>query len=208
MANLSNECKVLVQRLKGCDLQDVFKNPELMLKFYPIRDPDNELTIFDEVYPLLNQTLMKKSYKFRVLYFLNLFLSSTKVPGYVIASYIKKLSRLTVNARPRTLVIVLKLVGNLFLRHPVLLILRDRVDDRAREFELESDTCSMRRWLEEDPFDDEQTTDLRATRAMDSCVWELMPLRFHSHPRVAEAAEFLGSRSPPDMEFDLDDLIR
>lgn len=208
MKPLSNECALLLRRLKACDLDDIIKNPKLMLEFYPIRDPDNELTIFDEVYSLLTNGLMTKAYKFRLFFFLNLLLSSTKVPGYIVAAYIKKLSRLTLDAKPRSLAIILRLVGNLFIRHPVLTILRDRVDQKAREFELDSDTCTLKQWMDNDPFDANQTQNLKGSRAMDSCIWELMPLRFHPHPRVAEAAEFLGQTTPPEMEFELDDLMR
>lgn len=207
MDQLSSECKVLLQRLKQCDLDTITKNPSLMLQYYPVRDPDKEVTIFDEVYCMLNENILKKSYKFRVFYFLNTFLSSTKVPAFIIAAYIKKLSRLTLNAKPRTLVIILRLVGNLFLRHPVLMILRDRVDDKAREMELDSEQCTLRLWLDDDPFDNRQV-DLKNTNAMDSCVWELMPLRFHRHPRIADAASYLSQTSIPEMEFDLEDVIR
>lgn len=205
---LSSECKTLVQRLKECNLEDICKNPSLMIKFYPIRDPDNELTIFDEVYSLINESLLTKSYRSRIFYFLNVFLSSTKVPAYIIAAYIKRLSRLTLDAKPRTLVTILRLVGNLFIRHPTLLVLRDRVDDKAREIELISSTCTLRSWLEDDPFDVNENRNLKLTNAMESSVWELMPLRYHRHPKVVEAASYLSESSLPEMEFDLDDMLK
>lgn len=208
MAILSNECKTLVQRLKQCDLEKVVTNPALMLKYCPIRNPDNENTIFDEVYALVNENLLTKSYKFRIFYFLNTFLSSTKVPAHVIAAYIKRLSRLTIEARPRSLVAILRIVSNLFSRHPTLMFLRDRVDEKARELEIDSDTCTLRQWLESDPFNTNQVHDLKATNAMDSCIWELMPLRFHEHPKVAKEAQYLSEKSAPEMECDLDDIVR
>lgn len=207
-STMSNECKTLVKRLKECDLENICKNPSLMLKFYPIRDPDNQLSIFDEVYYLVNESLLAKTYRSRIFYFLNTLLSSTKVPAYIIASYIKRLSRLTLQAKPRTLVTVLRLVGNLFIRHPMLIFLRDRVDDKAHEIELISDSCTLKSWLEADPFNIEETRNLKLTNAMESCIWELMPLRFHRHPKVAEAASYLGDSNLPEMEFDLEDLLR
>lgn len=203
-----SECQILVKRLKECELDDICKNPSLMIKFYPIRDPDNELSIFDEVYYLINESLLSKSYRSRIFYFLNTFLSSTKVPAYIIASYIKRLSRLTLNAKSRTLVTVLRLVGNLFIRHPTLIFLRDRVDNKARELELNSNTCSMNLWLQSDPFNPEERTNLKLTNAMESCIWELMPLRFHRHPKVAEAASYLSESNLPEMELDLEDLLK
>lgn len=205
---ISNECKTLVLRLKQCDVDKIMRNPSLMLKYYPIRDPDNENTVFDEVYRLINENILRKSYKFRIFYFLNIFLSSTKVPAYVIAAYTKRLARLTLDAKPRTLVAILRIVHNIFVRHPILITLRDRVDEKARELEQNSDTCTLRSWLEDDLFDLNQVQDLRATRAMDSCIWELMPLRFHENRKVAEAAQFLGETGVPDMECDLDDILK
>lgn len=208
MSTLSSECKTLVQRLKQCDLDKMTANPTLLLKFYPIRNPDMESTIFDEVYALVNEQLLSKTYKFRVFFFLNTFLSSTKVPAHVISAYMKRLSRMSLEAKPRSLVAILKLVNNLLSRHPTLLFLRDRVDERAREMELTADTCTLRTWLESDPFDPDQVNDLQATNAMHSSIWELMPLRFHEHPKIAKAAQFLGEKSAPDMECDLDDIVR
>lgn len=208
MVDISNECKTLIQRLKQCDLEKVVTNPSLLISFYPIRNPDNEGTIFDEVYMLINEPLLTRSYKFRVFYFLNTFLSSTKVPAHVIAAYIKRLSRLTLEAKSRSLVAILRIISNLFTRHPTLLVLRDRVDDRARELEMQSETCTLRHWLQEDPFNPNEVRDLKATNAMESCVWEIMPLRFHEHPKIAKEAQFLGEKSAPEIECDLEDILR
>lgn len=206
-STMSTECKILIDRLKTCDLEAILRNPSNMLKFYPIRNPDNESSIFEEVYPLINKDLLKKSYKFRFFYFLDTFLSSTKVPAYIIAAYLKQLARLTLFAQPKSLVLILRLTSNLFLRHPTLIRLRDKVDDRARELELKSDTCTLRDWLEADPFNPNQKSDLKASNGLDSCVWELMPLRFHEHPKVAKEARFLSETNIPEIECDLGDLV-
>lgn len=208
MLSSSSEAKTLVKRLKELDIDEISRNPSSMLKCYPIRDPDKETTVFDEVYCLVNQALMAKSYKFRLFYFLNTFLSSTKVPAYVIAAYMKKLSRLTLDAKPKSLVIILRLIGNLLIRHPVLMVLRDRVDDRARELEIKSDQCTLKDWLDNDPFDNDEVINLKSSNALESYLWELLPLRFHRHPKVAKAASYLNHKTPPDMEFELDDMLR
>lgn len=208
MTTQTTTTKTLVERIKQCDLDEIIRNPSLLLKCYPIRNPDHESTVFDEVYCLVNESLLKRSYKFRIFYFLNTFLSSTKVPAYVIAAYIKRLSRLTLEAKPRSLVAILRIVRNLLIRHPILITLRNRVDDRAREMEVSSNVTTLRTWLGEDPFDVNEVNDLKATNAMDSCLWEIMPLRFHEHPRVAKEAQYLGETPLPDLGSDLDDLLR
>lgn len=208
MDELPNECRVLIQRLKQCDLKKIVANPSSMIKFYPIRNPDNEATIFEEVYCIINEELLKKSYKFRIFYFLNIFLSSTKVPAHVIAAYIKRLARLSLCSRPRSLVAILRLIHNLFARHSTLMFMRDRVDEKARELEMGSDKCTLRTWLDSDPFNANELKDLSATNAMASCVWEVMMLRYHEHPRVAREAQFLSESSIPDMEKSLDEILK
>lgn len=195
--------RVLIQRLRECESEQIISNPSLMLKFYPIRDPDNEKTIFDEVYSELNEDLLLKKYRFRFLYFLNTLLSSSKVPGYVIATYMKRLSRLSLSAKPKMLAAILKLVGNLLLRHPTLLILRDRVDELARRMESSSPECTLRMWLNEDPFKVDPDISTKDTRAMESSLWELMPLRYHENPKIIQLASYLNSTSTIDIEYDL-----
>lgn len=210
MRELSSNCKVLIQRLKCYKTEEISHNPSLIIKCYPVRDPDDESTIFDEVYCLVKENLLTKAYRFRVFYFLNTFLSSTKVPAYVIAAYMKRLSRLSLQAKPRTLLTIIKIVKNLLVRHPVLLVLRDRVDETARELEseLRATSCTLRTWLERDPFNLDETSDLKNTRAMDSCLWEMMPLRYHCLPKIAKASSFLGESEAPGEESDLEDFVR
>lgn len=199
---------VLIRRLKDCDPKQIVSNPRSMLDFYPIRDPDSELTIYDEIYTKLNQSLLTKTYRFRFLFFLNTLLSSSKVPAYVIASYMKQLSRLSLSAKPRILVVILKLVANLLLRHPVLLVLRDRVDEIALEMESVSSTCTLKDWLDRDPFDADPKTAPKDTKAMDSSLWELMPLRYHENERIADVASYLGSTNIEGMENDISRYIK
>lgn len=200
-------CKRLVKRLgklENSDIEQLCRNPSLVIAYYPVRDPYSESSIFAEVYCLVNETLLTKTYRFRLFYFLNTFLSSTKVPAYVIATYMKRLSRLSLQAEYPTLLTIIKIVKNLLVRHPVLLVLRDRVDERAREMESKSPNCTLREWLENDPFNPDETSDLQGTRAMDSCLWEMMPLRFHSHPKIAKASSYLGKLTGLGEESDLD----
>jgi U3 small nucleolar RNA-associated protein 19 len=207
MNDLPNECKVLIQRLRQCDLKEIVANPSIMIKFYPIRNPDSKITVFEEVYCVVNEELLKKTYKFRVFFFLNTFLSSTKIPAHVVAAYIKRLARLSFCSRPRSLVAILRIIHNLFVRHPTLIFLRDRVDERAREL-VKGPECTLRTWLDMDTFKANETKDLSATNAMDSCVWEVMMLRYHEHPRVAKEAKFLGEQGVPEMEKPLNDILK
>lgn len=194
-------CQLFARKLGQCDREELIRDlPAKIKQFYPIINPDDDATMYDEVYTMLNEALLKKSHKFRVFYFLNLFLSSSKVPAYIIAAYVKRLSRLSLKAKNRSLVCILKLVGNVFMRHPILIILRDRVDTIATDIGTNSDKCTIRQWLDLDPFNPYECN-LKSSNALESCIWELMPHRFHEHPRVADAAQYLGETKVPEMEF-------
>lgn len=203
----SNEFQVFLERLRNTEASAIITNSNAVLSLYPIRDPTSELTVFDEVYRHLNEKLLTKPYRFKFLYFLDTLLSSTKVPSYIIATYIKRLSRLTLTAKPKTLFVIVKLVGNLFLRHPVLLFLRDQVDEIARIKESESNTCTLNDWLKQDPFDVNQTENLKDAKAMTSCIWEMMPIRYHENRRIASTASYLSSPDMLDIEFDLTEHV-
>lgn len=198
------QCQVLIDRLKKKNPGELIASPSALLALYPVRDPTSDQTIFDEVYAEVNLELLSKTYRFRFFYFLDCLLSSTNVPSYVVASFIKRLSRLTLSVKPRTLYVMIKLIGNLFMRHPILYFLRDRVDDVARELELKSSTCTLNDWIGLDPFDMNENMNLKVTKAMDSYIWEIMPLRFHENKKIKETvAAFLASSQSMEMEFDL-----
>lgn len=201
---ITEECKVFVERLKNFELADAEYNPGAIVKFYPLQNPDNDATIFDEVYSLIDRRVQNKVYKFKLFFFINVLLSSTKVPAYVVAAYIKRLSRLTLNAKPRTLVTILHIVGNLMIRHPMLWSMRDKVIELARKYD--TTECTLQQWIDQDPFDCDESKDLKKTKAIDSSIWELMPLRYHKHAKVAAAAAYLNQQALPDMEFDIYEL--
>lgn len=203
----SQEFQVFLDRLKKSEPKQIASNSNAVLSLYPIRDPTSELTVFDEVYRHVDEKLLCKQYRFKFLYFLDTLLSSTKVPSYIIATYIKRLSRLTLTAKPKTLFVIIKLVGNLFLRHPVLIFLRDQVDELARVMESKSTTCTLSDWLKQDPFDADQKESLKQAKAMTSCIWEMMPLRYHENRRIANTASYLSSPEMLDIEFDLSEHV-
>lgn len=129
-------------------------------------------------------------YRSRFLYWADVFLSSTNLPAYVVASFVKRFSRLALIASVETLYPLLPLIANCLIRHPNLMDLLNRPA---------SDETSM------DPFEPEQT-DLQKTRALESSLWELKTLQSHWDSRVREQARFIN-RPLPKNEIDLSDLL-
>lgn len=199
-------CKIFVRKLSEIDKETLLADPFKIIKFYPTLNLDEATTLYDEVYTLINESLLTQPYKFRVFFFIDILLSSTKLPAYIVASYIKKLCHISLKAKVKSLVCIIKIVGNALIRHPTLIFLRDRVDQRAREIETTTDTCTLQSWAEWDPFKPEETN-IKLTRALDSCIWEILPQRFHRHRQVSKNAVAVCELKFNDMEFQLDKYI-
>lgn len=144
---------------------------------------------FTNFYALVTPEILHVKYRARFLYWADVFLSSTNLPAYVVASFVKKFSRLALIASVETLLPLLPLIANCLIRHPNLMEL----------FNSAGQTTAT------DPFEFEQT-DLRKTRALESSLWELKALQTHWDRRVREQARFINYTLPKD-EFDLSDLL-
>lgn len=144
---------------------------------------------FTNFYALVTPEILHVKYRARFLYWADVFLSSTNLPAYVVASFVKRFSRLALIASIETLLPLVPLIANCLIRHPNLMELFNRSGQTA-------DT---------DPFDFEQA-DLKKTRALESSLWELKALQTHWDRRVRESARFINFTLPKD-EFDLSDLL-
>lgn len=134
------------------------------------------------------------------------FLSSSKLPAYIVAAFIKKLSRMSLGAPPEYLMLILPFICNLLMRHPTLMTLKDRVNQFIDSLESNSDGITLDYMKNEDPYN-ENENDFQKCNAMESCLWEIAPLRFHWHPAVAESARFLDNDKLPDIECDLTHVL-
>ena len=81
---------------------------------------------YSKLYALLDDQVLHVKYRSRFFRLLDLFLSSSYIPSYLVAAFIKRLARLSLNATPGGLVIVIPLIYNLFKRHPASLVLIHR----------------------------------------------------------------------------------
>jgi U3 small nucleolar RNA-associated protein 19 len=104
-----------------------------------------------------------------------------------VASFIKRLSRLTLNASPSAIVSIVPWIYNLFKRHPLCTFMMHReVRDPEAKALMESEGFG-------DPFQQDES-DPMATGAIDSCVWELVQLQSHYHPNVATIAKIISEQ--------------
>ena len=92
------------------------------------------------------------------------FYPGSHLPGYLVASFIKRIARLALSAPPGGARLCIVFVANLMVRHPSCCVLAHRPD------------CT----LDQDPFRLDQE-DPAKTRAMDSSLWEIkVKSSFHS----------------------------
>lgn len=146
---------------------------------------------YTKLYSLLEPSVLHVKYRARFFHLLNLFLSSSHLPAYLVAAFCKRLSRLALTAPPHSLLMVIPLICNLLRRHPSCRIL---LHQPAHTTELSADPYLVD---EEDPA---------KCRALESSLWELQALQRHYHPDVAGAAAVI-KKALSEQETDLSALF-
>lgn len=146
--------------------------------------------IFDKLYGLLEPNIFYTTYKARLFYLIDLLMMSTHLPETLVASFIKRLSRLSLTAPPQDIAIMIYLIGNLVIRHKGLTILFQNNDEAK---------------LENDPFDNKQK-DPYKTNALKSSLWEIKILQNHPLYTVNVPARFINNPLP-NVEWDLGNYL-
>ncbi|KAI7623699.1 hypothetical protein KC346_g2604, partial [Hortaea werneckii] len=133
------------------------------------------------------------------------FLSSTHLPASIIASFLKRLARLSLHAPPGAIVWIIPWTYNMLRAHPACTFLLHRpyhpthtlytvANPEWREQGMRNDTFSP---TEPDP---------NHTGAISSSLWELETLQAHYHPNVATLAKIL-SEPFTKREYTLEDFL-
>ncbi|XP_070618750.1 nucleolar complex protein 4 homolog [Erythrolamprus reginae] len=146
---------------------------------------------YTKLYSLLDPSIFHVKYRARFFRLLNLFLSSSHLPAYLVAAFAKRLSRLALTAPPDGLLIVIPFVCNLLRRHPSCLVLIHRPNGPAE--------------MPEDPYNMNAKEPLES-RALESSLWEIKTLQNHYHPDIAKAAEEINLPLS-QMERDLSEVL-
>jgi len=141
--------------------------------FILIRDYNLDYpSFYTRLYAFLDRDLLHNKHRARFFRLTELFLSSTHLPAALLASFIKRLSILSISAPPAGIIMVIPFTYNILKRHPALMYMINRVDEVG----------------EPDPFDPEET-DPMLTNALDSSLWELVSHTNHYHPSVSTLAK-------------------
>lgn len=152
-----------------------------LIREYNLDFPD----FYDCLYSLLDGATFSCKYRVMFLDHLKLFLSSTMIPAYIIAGFLKKSCRLALASPTSMSAWVIPFTYNMLLVHPACRVLIHREMTES--------------WT--DPFDPNEKS-LRLCRALESSLWEIKALDSHFWPRIAKLSSILRDRfvRPP---FDL-----
>lgn len=168
--------------------------------FYLIREKNLDYPQFyHKLYSLLDADLLHSKHRSRFFRLMNTFLSSTHLPATLIASFIKRLSRLALNAPPTAIVVIVPFIYNLLKNHPTCTFMLHRVvRDEQTKATLEAEGM-------DDPFDVNEGDPTR-TMAIESSLWEIETLQSHYHPNVAAIARIISEQFTKQA-YNLEDFL-
>lgn len=142
---------------------------------------------YHKLYSLLDRNILHSKHRSRFFRLLETFLSSTHLPAALVASFIKRLSRLSLHAPPSGIVVVVPWIYNLLKNHPscTFMIHRKARGDREDPDPEEQGYGDPFRMDEPDPME---------TDALESSLWEIQMLQSHYHPNVATIAKIISEQ--------------
>lgn len=168
--------------------------------FYLMQERNLDYPAFyTKLYSLLDAEMLHSKHRSRFFRLLDTFLASTHLPAALVASFMKRLARLSLNAPPSAIVTIIPWMYNIFKKHPTCTFMMHRVPQTEEEKEkLANEGLG-------DPFDPEEE-DPMATGAIDSCIWEIVQLQSHYHPNVATIAKIVSEQFTKQF-YNLEDFL-
>lgn len=156
--------------------------------FYLIQERNLDYpSFYPKLYSLLDRDILHSKHRSRFFRLLDTFLASTHLPASLVASFLKRLSRLALNAPPSAIAFVIPWIYNLLKRHPTCTFMVHRIIKDPEEKQKIKDHGF------EDPFLADET-DPTQTKAIDSCLWELVQLQSHYHPNIATISKVMSEQ--------------
>ncbi|KAI5824350.1 CBF-domain-containing protein [Schizophyllum commune Tattone D] len=131
---------------------------------------------YKRLYAFLDRDVLHLKHRARFFRMAEVFLSSTHLPATLLASFVKRLARLSLSAPPAAIVMVIPFTYNILKRHPKLMPMIHRSDYDGAE---------------EDPFLP-LDSDPQQTNALASSLWELATHRQHYHAGVSTLAKIFS----------------
>ena len=158
---------------------------------------------YTKLYGLLDEDTMHSKHRSRFFRLLDQFMSSSHLPAAMIASFVKRLARLALQAPPGGIVWVVPWVYNMLKKHPTCTFMLHRPYHPAHAIYASNPNYAEQGM--DDPFSMFQP-DPMLTNAIESSLWELHTLQDHWHPNVATLARILSEQFTK-REYVLDDFL-
>lgn len=151
---------------------------------------------YSKLYSLLTSDILHSKHRSRFFRLLDTFLSSTHLPAALVASFIKRLSRLTLYAPPSGIVVVIPWIYNLLKNHPSCTFMIHKKPEHSGVMMGEG---------MDDPFDMKESDPMK-TNAIESSLWEIHMLQAHYHPNVATIAKIISEQFTKQA-YNLEDFL-
>ncbi|KLO13713.1 CBF-domain-containing protein [Schizopora paradoxa] len=126
---------------------------------------------YTKLYSFLDRDVLHFKHQARFFRLLERFLSSSHLPLTLLASFLKRLARLSLSTSPAAIIPTIPFTYNLLKTHPALMVLIHRAAEDGTD----------------DPFNPSES-DPTQTCALESSLWELQSHTSHYHPVVATLA--------------------
>ncbi|MCJ1386626.1 hypothetical protein MMC17_009752 [Xylographa soralifera] len=152
-----------------------------------------------KLYSLLDFQVLHYKHRSRFFRLLEVFLASTHLPAILVASFIKRLSRLCLGAPPSAIVVVVPWIYNLLRNHPTCTFMIHRNSDKAdgKAGHPAAEFHDSFRMDEDDPM---------LTGAIESSLWEIETLQSHYHPNVAAISKIVSEQFTKQ-EYNIEDFL-
>ncbi|RDH30209.1 CBF/Mak21 family-domain-containing protein [Aspergillus welwitschiae] len=218
--NLSQSQRKTLLRIMVHNIEPWFNRPELLMDFltdsynvggatsllalsglfYLIQEKNLDYPQFyQKLYSLLDADLLHSKHRSRFFRLMNTFLASTHLPAALIASFLKRLSRPSLNAPPTAIVAIVPFMYNLLKEHPTCAFMMHRnIRDEGLKAQIEAEGM-------DDPFDPTEPDPTR-TNAIESSLWEIETLQSHYHPNVAAIANIISEQFTKQF-YNLEDFL-
>ncbi|KAJ3010254.1 hypothetical protein HKX48_007513 [Thoreauomyces humboldtii] len=150
---------------------------------------------YKKLYALFDLNLLHVKYRSRFLRLVDLFLSSSQLPSYLIAAFVKRMARLSLAAPPAAIITIVPFAYNLLKKHPACLALIHRQTDSDSNI---TETT--------DPYLPDET-DPAQSHALESSLWELQSLKSHYLPTIAGMVRVFEQPIAKQPLYDMEDFL-
>ncbi|KAI0947562.1 hypothetical protein AcW1_009286 [Taiwanofungus camphoratus] len=143
-------------------------------------------SFYTRLYAFLDRDVLHLKHRARFFRLTELFLSSTHLPVALVASFIKRLSRLSLSAPPSAIVMIIPFTYNILRRHPSLMCMIHRTENLSEVNNGVYDDFVVQEpaKIVLDPFDMSESNPI-LTHALASSLWELYTHKRHYHAVVS-----------------------